>query len=867
MGRTIRDPLNDQLHYLGLMVNSPCMLTALLYLALTTQEGSGPAFLDSFQTIHVPLGHPMSSEDLKISVLVTVGSKNWAVKSVRPCGDPVKDRHRPRTPGRVVLPGTIQSALGGADWNPDGEETQMVEAAPGVYELVVILPSGNYEFKVARNGSWDENYGVGFVPGGGNFHLTVPQKEPVKFVVDFNAKTVLNSIDQPSQVRTLNSIPVIKADPAQSRYQVAEVTLATALPASSVDSDIEVKVGNQRKRRVYCRDVLDSPLFNYAGPLGTAWSPRETTFRVWSPASRFATVLIYDSEEGPAVMRIPMTKTPNGVWVAAAKGDLNRKYYQYEFESYGEKRVTADISCRSASYGSRRSQVVDLGSTNPKPWIKKLSKPLSNPVDAIVYEASVRDLTVSPLSGVPLEQRGKYAGLGRFGTVSPGSRFSTGLDYIRRLGVTHIQILPIQDFLTSSKNEYSWGYATCLFNVPEETYGVNPNDRVGVISEVKEMISHIHQAGLRVVMDVVYNHTWPPQGKDSPFWQTAPYYYFRTDLSGNVLNESGVGNALDDDSPMARKYVLDSLLYWQNEFGIDGFRFDLLGMYRKSSVAAWTAELHRHDPGVLIYGEPWTGGGPTRFGKGAQRGLGCGVFNDDFRNVFRGELDGSAPGFTTGGGADRDSLVRALKGSTGPGGFALLPSESINYVSAHDNLTLFDRLRKSLPDNASVPRAIRLSCAAVLLSQGVPFLEGGAELGRTKGGNRNSYNAGDAVNEFDWQRATQFTDVSSYLTGLISVRKAEPGLRLRTPEEIKKRVHFKDVFNDFIAFSIDETGLGGPHSKVIVALNGSRLTQHIPLPPGTWQVVVDGIHASNHGQRLASGPIGIEPLTAEVIVQ
>jgi pullulanase len=425
----------------------------------------------------------------------------------------------------------------------------------------------------------------------------------------------------------------------------------------------------------------------------------------------------------------------------------------------------------------------------------------------------------------------------------------------------------VQDFLVSSPKDYSWGYATCLFNVPEETYGKNPDDRISVIREFKEMVSGIHNAGFRVVMDVVYNHTWPPQGAESAFWQTVPYYYFRTDLSGNVLNESGVGNAFDDDRPMARKYILDSLLYWQKEYGVDGFRFDLLGMFQKSSVAGWAAALKRQDPGVLLYGEPWTGGGPTRFGKGAQRGLGVGVFNDDFRNVFRGDLDGSAAGFAAGGGADKDALVRAITGSTGIGGFALDPGESINYVSAHDNLTLFDRLGKSVPDEAKGRNALRLSMASVLLSQGVPFLEGGAELGRTTGGNGNSYNAGDAVNQFDWERGSHFKDVSAYLSGLIAVRRAEPGLRLKTADEIQKRVQFADVRRDYVVYTIDESGLGGKHSKLIVVLNGSKDTHFISLPANAWSVLVDGTRATEQFSRVSGRSWSIAPMTANLLAQ
>lgn len=843
------------------------MVGALICFVLVTHQSRGVAFLDSLQTIHVPLDRPLGLEDLSPKGMVTVDGISCPIKSIALAGEPLRERRMPRTSGRVVLPGTIQGALGGKDWDPDGELTQMKETSPGIYELVVELPAGNYEYKVARNGSWDENYGVGFVPGGGNFHLVVPVREPVRFVVDFHSKTILDSIDNPSKVHVAKMARRSTANAAKLLYKVLAVNLVNPLQLKALTADIEVKVLDEKQRRVFARDVLDLPEFTYDGALGPEWSKQKTTFRVWSPVSSSAYVHLSSLPGGGAVKRISMEKGEHGLWTSTVSGNLAGAYYQYEFESYGEKRIAADIYCRSASRDSTWSQVVDLASTNPKEWVKHASAPFSNPVDAVIYELSVRDLTVSPTSGVAPEWRGKYLGLAENKTKSPNSHLPTGLEYLRQLGVTHLQILPVQDFLVSSPREYSWGYATCLFNVPEESFGTTPNDRTQVIREFKEMVSSIHQAGLRVVMDVVYNHTWPPQGKESPFWQAAPYYYFRTDLSGNLLNESGVGNALDDDRPMARKYVQDSLLYWQREFGIDGFRFDLLGMFQKSSVAGWVAALKRRDPNIIVYGEPWTGGGPTRFGKGVQRGLAVGVFNDDFRNVFRGDLDGSSSGFLAGGGADKDALVRAITGSAGSGGFALAPGESINYVSAHDNMTLFDRLSKSLSDKSLLPKALRFADAAVLLSQGVPFLEGGAELGRTKGFNGNSYDAGDAVNQFDWERGARFRDVSAYLAGLISIKKAEPGLRLRTAEEIRSRLRILEVSRDYLAFSIDESGLGGQHASLLVVLNGSKDSHSVVLPAGNWSSLIDGDRAAES----TGGSIGhskeIAPMTACLLAQ
>ncbi|MFN7211278.1 MAG: alpha-amylase family glycosyl hydrolase, partial [Aggregatilineales bacterium] len=260
----------------------------------------------------------------------------------------------------------------------------------------------------------------------------------------------------------------------------------------------------------------------------------------------------------------------------------------------------------------------------------------------------MRDLTADAASGVPEALRGKYLGFARTGTRSP-SGAKTGLDYLRDLGVTDLHLLPIQNFNPKNSGVYNWGYETNLFNVPEEQYSTNPNDPIKTILETKTMFQAIRNAGMRVVMDVVYNHTVPAKGEESAFWETVPYYYFRTNDAGQVLNESGVGNAMHDDRPMVRKYIRDSVLYWVKEYGVDGYRFDLIGMFTKSTVQNLTQALRQVRSDIVLYGEPWTGGGPTRFGKGSQRGTGFAVFNDNIRNAMRGDLDGTRAGFVMGG--------------------------------------------------------------------------------------------------------------------------------------------------------------------------------------------------------------------------
>lgn len=830
-----------------------------LVVAVAT-SAMGAAFLDGFATIHVPLTEPEPASWFPNRIEVTVDGRPIAVRSVKGTGEPASSRSLPRTPGRVVLPGTIQSAVGGKDWDPDGESTQMTEVSPGLYQLDLFLRPRHYEFKVARNGSWEENYGAGFAPGGPNIGLDVPKAEIVRFVVDFNHRRILDSIDNRAEVKAPDELPVRRRVAGDARYPIAEVVLAKHLGPMDVSRNIRVKLSDGREFVVYARDVLDDRDFVEDVPLGSHWTPTGTTFRVWSPVCRRASVVLYASATGGPVKAIRMARDAHGVWSAVAPGDLNGVYYRYDLESYQNRSLTTDINCEAASADSSRSMVVDLSRTDPPSFLRRSPTQPRSPVDAVVYEVSVRDLSSLDSSGVSARDRGHYAGVVEKGTRVPGTTDPTGLDYLAGLGITHLHVLPCQDFLYRP-GEYSWGYATHLFDLPVAEYS-SASDPAGVIREFKRMVSGLHRRGIDVVMDVVYNHTWPAYGQGSPFWQTVPYYYCRTDPSGRILNESGVGNSFDDERPMARKYIIDSLRFWTREYGVNGFRFDLLGIFTPETVRAISQALHRENPRIVLYGEPWTGGGPVRFGKGDQRGLGVGVFNDSFRNAMRGDIDGDDRGFVLGGGVDPNDLMACATGWIDR--FAEAPSESVNYVSAHDNLTLWDRLARATASDAERRSSLKFADACVLLSQGLPFLEGGAELGRTKGGNPNSYDAGDRVNGFDWRRGLAFQNESAYLAGLIRLRKAEPGLRLRTAAEIHKRVKVIRVDRRALVFEVDQSGLEASYRRLLVIWNGQRVPLRVALPAGTWHLLCDADRAGivPLGTRKAS--VTASPLSAVV---
>ncbi len=837
-----------------------------------------PAFLDSPSVIRAWIPKAADPASFNGKIAITMNGKPLAIKSIGAGSAPVLANTDSVDPTKVVLPGTIQGALGGSDWNPNGDITRMTEISSGVFEFVAAFPKGNYEYKVARGGAWTENYGADFAPDGGNITLTVPTDGTiVRFVVDFNKKTIKDSLNN-KEITAPTTVPAraaVAAKPTTGPVQVLAINLEKPITPKDINQFIEMKIEGDLPRTVYAREVLDSKDYQYTkDDLGNRYSKNQTVFKVWSPVAKSAELFIFDNLiDGPSEI-IDMQRGANGVWFSTVKGDLHGKYYQYRFKSYNETRVAADVNSYAASADSTRSMVVDLSRTNPKNWT--LPKPIQRPqTESILYELHVRDLTSDASSGVPENLRGKYLGFARTGTKT-SSGASTGLDYLKNLGVTDLHILPIQNFNPKNSGVYNWGYETNLFNMPEEQYSTDPNDPVKTIVETKTMFQAIRNAGMRVVMDVVYNHTVPAKGEESAFWETVPYYYFRTNDQGQVLNESGVGNALHDDRPMVRKYIRDSVVFWTKEYGVDGFRFDLIGMFTKGTVEDFTKALRNIRPDIVLYGEPWTGGGPTRFGKGSQRGTEFAVFNDNIRNAMRGDLDGTKAGFVMGGLTSLTSIKKGIVGSINYGDnisdFTDSPLETINYISAHDNLTLWDKLDKTMTDapGSLKARAVQLGGAIVLTSQGVPFLEGGVEIGRTKGGNNNSYNAGDGANKYDWTRAASFKPVENYYKGLIAIRKAHPAFKMSSADMIRKHLKFlpdSSLPNGVVAYTLDGAAAKDSWKRIVVILHGTKNEQTMQLPAGTWNIAANGTQASNGSLGKVSGSLKLEPLSAYILYQ
>ncbi|MFM7134244.1 MAG: type I pullulanase, partial [Planctomycetota bacterium] len=568
---------------------------------------------------------------------------------------------------------------------------------------------------------------------------------------------------------------------------------------------------------VYARGVLEEPAFTpLDARLGAFASPAATEFTTWSPVAAAAELLLYAKPADAEPARVvPLSRGEKGLWSARVEGDLHGAAYQYRFTSYGRARTVPDIHAFAATQDSARSVVVDLARAEPEGWGATEPPRIARMTDEVIYEIHVRDFSIADAS-CPPETRGSYLGLVHEGKQGAGA--TTGLAHLKELGVTAVHLLPVHDF-TARPDEYNWGYWTALFNVPEGNFARDRGeDPLSAVRELRGAIAGMHAAGIRVILDVVYNHT-SSSGEYSPFDQTVPFHYFRTTPDGRYTNDAGCGNSIADERPMVRKYILDSLEHWLRAYRVDGFRFDLVGTHQPDTVRAICERVKAIRPDATLYGEPWTGGGPIRFGKGAQKGLPFAVFNDHYRNALRGDLDGTASGFVTGPGGDSDAVRRGVLGSIDD--FTREPAESINYVSAHDNLALTDKIAKTaVRADGPTRRAMqKLALGAVLVAQGVPFLEGGSEICRTKGGDHNSYVSGDAVNRFDWESKDECSEVHDFVRGMIALRRAHPAFRLDDDAAVRASVRMLDA-GALIAWTIDGRAAGTPGREYVVVLNG-----------------------------------------------
>ena len=588
-------------------------------------------------------------------------------------------------------------------------------------------------------------------------------------------------------------------------------------------------------------------------PLGVFREKGRTVFRLWAPTASEVTLRLFQrGDGGQELERLPLSPGARGLWSLEVPRDLDGVYYDYLVTVDSETRSTADPCARACGLDGDRSMVVDLRRTDPEGWEADQAPPL--PPETVIYELHVKDFSWDPASGVRPEWRGKFKALTQAGTTLNGDGVHpTGLDYIKSLGVTHVQLMPVFDYGSVAEgggpDEYNWGYDPVNYNVPEGSYSTDPRDGVVRIRELKEAVQALHRAGLRVIMDVVYNHTYR---LDSWLWRTVPWYYVRQRGDGSPSDGSGCGCDLASERSMCGKYILDSVLYWAEEYHMDGFRFDLMGLLDAPLMDRIRRALDkRYGPGEkIVLGEPWGAEPPavrpgTRLAnKGNLRRLDAGVaaFCDDTRDAVKGSLfQAEDAGFVNGGGLDAEKLARCVTGWAGEGLPAKAPSQTVNYLSCHDDWTLWDKLSAVSPgrSEAELLRQNRLAAAILFSCQGSLFFLAGEEFARTKNGVKNTYNASPELNRLDWGRAWANEGLADYYRGLIALRKQLPGLCDKSPGA-GARLLAADQFTAGCAGILLDNAGDSPWRRLCLIFNGGEDTVDAELPDGLWDVLADG---------------------------
>ena len=608
--------------------------------------------------------------------------------------------------------------------------------------------------------------------------------------------------------------------------------------------------------------------------LGAVYSKEQTSFRLWAPTAEKVSICFYaNGDGGEAVEVAEMEQSEGGTWLYVKSGDLHKLYYTYKVTVDGITQETNDPYAKAAGVNGRRSMVVNLEKTNPEGFAEDKGPEVKKWTDIVVYEMSVLDTTMDETCGA--KNPGKYIGLTETGLKTPEG-VATGLDHILDLGVTHVQIMPAYDFgsIDESKPDvpqYNWGYDPINYNLPEGSFSTDPFHGEVRIKEFKQMVQCFHEHGLGVIMDVVYNHTYDID--NNCFQKCVPDYYYRMTEDGEYSDASACGNEVASDHPMCSKFIIDSLKYWASEYHIDGYRFDLMGVLDIETMNKAAAELKKINPDIVIYGEGWAGGPSTL--PEEERALKCnvpalvnvGAFSDDIRDGIRGDVFIEEEiGFISGKQDMENDIRYSVVGATrhpevdydayeySEGPWAKNPVDIVNYVSCHDNLTLWDKISVSCPDATEEEKLAmnRLATAMVFTAQGIPFFLSGEEFARTKPiegtdeVSENSYNLPFYTNNMRYDRLVKYMDLYEYYKGVIAFRKAHEGFRFATTEEVCEHLHFVDGLpKNVVAFTIKTA-----EETLFVAYNANKEVVTIDLPEtAEWQICIDNDKANAEGLR------------------
>ena len=613
------------------------------------------------------------------------------------------------------------------------------------------------------------------------------------------------------------------------------------------------------------------------------YTPEKTSFELWAPTAESAVVRLYNGDELAEV--VAMQRGDKGLWSAEVEGDKKGMYYAFQVSVDGNiLKETAGIFARALDVNGNRGAIIDMRDTDPKGWSED-KRPAVDPTEIVIYEMHYRDMTAHESAGS--SNPGKYIAMAEHGTRSHEG-LATGIDHLREMGVTHIHLLPTADFgsIDESRptNQYNWGYEPKNYNAPEGTYSTNPADPEARIRELKTLVKAMHDAGLCVVLDVVYNHTTTTE--NCGFELTVPGYFYRMREDGSFADGSGCGNETASEKPMMRKYMVESLEYWVKEYHIDGFRFDLMAIHDIETMNLIRERLEALNPDILLYGEGWAASAPLydesklAFKRYTYQMPGIAAFSDDIRNALRGTLDLSQGGFIHGVEGNKEALKFGIVGGVehpevnhSEAAWCAEPRQHISYVTCHDDHNLRDRLEHLSPDASEEERIkmAKLAHFGVFTSQGVPFIFCGEEMYRSKRGEKNTYNMPDEYNAIDWALKSQYGDLVEYCKGLIAMRKEHPAFSLGTAEAVREHLKFIECDNEAaVGFVLDNLEGIDSAKRIVVLMNGSREGVEFDIPAGSYKWISDGefVHAKGMGVfNCDSGKLSVAPISGVILAE
>jgi pullulanase len=617
--------------------------------------------------------------------------------------------------------------------------------------------------------------------------------------------------------------------------------------------------------------------------LWTEYTPQATTFKLWSPVAEKIIIKIYQKGNGGQPFeKHTLKEEAEGLWMLTLDGDLQGIYYTFRVRVNGNwLGETPGIYATAVGVNGKRAMVLGMASTNPVGWASDKGPAVSCPNAVVLYEAHVRDLTVSKNAGST--KPGKFLGLTEKGTTNTEG-LATGLDHMKELGITHVHLLPAFDFNSVDEAalhtpQYNWGYDPQNYNVPEGSYASDPFHAEVRIREFKEMVKGFHDNGLGVVLDVVYNHTGLTE--KSNFNLEVPGYYYRQTANGKWSNASGCGNETASERAMVRKFIIESCKFWAREYHIDGFRFDLMAIHDIETMNLLAAELKKINPDIIIYGEGWTGGASPlpdhekALKVNTHKLKEVAAFSDDLRDALKGSVfDEKSRGFVSGAHHTEESIKFGVAGSTPHPqvdrhrAWAREPWQAVSYVSCHDNQTLYDKLKASNKDSSEeqIKQMHLLAQAVVLTSQGIPFLMAGEEMLRTKKGAHNSYNLPDAINQINWTWKSFNRDVFDFYRNLIALRKAHPAFYMPTSAMLHKHLEFTTTAHGIVGFLLKDHANNDTWKNTMVYYNANMFNVRVDIP-GEWRVAALGTSIDMSGKKKVEHHISIPPVSMLMLFQ